>query len=76
MNILDQPNVVCATADESLRAKLQIAWRTLRTLTGDDAYEQYCAHFRAHHGHEAPLTRREFYIRNQHEKWNGVKRCC
>ena len=55
---------------------LQAAWRTLRQLAGDDAYERYCDHLRLNHPDEHPLSRREFYIRNQQAKWNGIKRCC
>jgi uncharacterized short protein YbdD (DUF466 family) len=55
---------------------LQTAWRTLRQLAGDDAYERYCEHLRLNHPDELPLSRREFYIRNQQEKWSGIKRCC
>jgi uncharacterized short protein YbdD (DUF466 family) len=55
---------------------LQAAWRTLRTLAGDDAYERYCEHLRRNHPDQTPLNRREFYIVNQQEKWSGIKRCC
>lgn len=51
-------------------------WRTLRTLVGDDAYERYCAHHRLHHPAQPPLDRRAFYVKNQTEKWSGIKRCC
>jgi len=57
-------------------ARLRQFWRTLRTLVGDDAYERYCTHFRSHHGHEPPLNRRAFYVHDQQQKWNGIKRCC
>ena len=52
------------------------AWSTLRTLAGDDAYEQYCKHHREHHPNEAQLDRRAFYVQSQQVKWNGIKRCC
>jgi uncharacterized short protein YbdD (DUF466 family) len=33
-------------------------WSIVRELTGDDAYERYLAHWRAHHaGDAAPLAR-------------------
>lgn len=52
-------------------------WRMLRTATGDDAYERYLTHFRAHHPDSGPaLTRREFCARETDRKWNGVRRCC
>jgi uncharacterized short protein YbdD (DUF466 family) len=62
----------------SLRARrgLAAAWRVLRALSGDDAYERYCAHHTQAHAGEAPLTRRAFYLKAQQSKWSGVSRCC
>ena len=51
-------------------------WKILRELVGDDAYERYCSHHVRHHPNEAPLNRRAFYIRDQQQKWSGIKRCC
>lgn len=51
-------------------------WRVIRALTRDDAYERYLLHQAAHHGHAKPLSRREFYLREQQRKWNGITRCC
>jgi uncharacterized short protein YbdD (DUF466 family) len=51
-------------------------WRALRTLVGDDAYEQYCTHHQAHHSDQPLLDRRAFYVKNQTDKWSGIKRCC
>lgn len=58
--------------------KLKQAWQWLRHLSGDDAYEQYLAHFSTHHAQEggAPLSRRDFFKQWQDKKWTGVKRCC
>ena len=58
------------------RRWLAAAWRLLRALSGDDAYERYCAHHAHAHAGEAPLTRRAFYLRSQQSKWSGVSRCC
>jgi uncharacterized short protein YbdD (DUF466 family) len=55
---------------------LRKLWQSLRTATGDDAYERYLAHCRAHHGGRAPLDRRAFFKEEQHRKWNGIRRCC
>jgi uncharacterized short protein YbdD (DUF466 family) len=55
---------------------IAIFWRHFRTLTGDDAYEKYCAHHRSHHGNEPVLDRRAFYLKNQQQKWTGINRCC
>jgi uncharacterized short protein YbdD (DUF466 family) len=51
-------------------------WKVLRELVGDDAYERYCEHHHYRHANEPLLDRRAFYVKNQQEKWNGVKRCC
>lgn len=49
-------------------------WRFVRQLSGDDAYERYV---HTHHcPHHTPLSRREFYLRRQQEKWSGIQRCC
>ena len=57
---------------------LKRAWRVLRELSGDDAYERYLAHRRALHTADAttPLSRREFFRAEQQRKWDGVQRCC
>jgi uncharacterized short protein YbdD (DUF466 family) len=52
-------------------------WQTLRAISGDDAYDRYLAHRRAHHAADAPpLGRAEFFRAEQQRKWSGVKRCC
>jgi uncharacterized short protein YbdD (DUF466 family) len=57
--------------------KARNAWRMLRHITGDDAYERYLDHFRTEHAaHETPLSRREFHAREMDRKWKGVRRCC
>jgi uncharacterized short protein YbdD (DUF466 family) len=67
---------------EGLRMKtLHSAWKMLRRLSGDDAYERYLNHFAEHqpdcsHICENPLTKKAFFKQWQDEKWNGVKRCC
>jgi uncharacterized short protein YbdD (DUF466 family) len=60
------------------RQTAKSAWRILRTLSGDDAYEQYLAHWRTHHAAEGgqPLGRKAFFASELQRKWNGVKRCC
>jgi uncharacterized short protein YbdD (DUF466 family) len=55
---------------------LKRAWRTLREISGDDAYERYLAHRRARHPDSRPLSRAEFFRAEQERKWDGVKRCC
>ena len=56
---------------------LRRAWRTLRELSGDDAYERYLAHRRTRHPSDAPApSRAEFFRADQERRWDGVKRCC
>jgi uncharacterized short protein YbdD (DUF466 family) len=56
---------------------LERVWRTLRELSGDDAYERYLVHWRARHAADGPPpSRAEFFRAEQQRKWNGVKRCC
>lgn len=56
---------------------LRRCWQTLRAISGDDAYERYLVHRRAHHAaDEPPLSRADFFRAEQQRKWSGVKRCC
>lgn len=55
---------------------LRKVWRTLREVSGDDAYERYLEHHRARHVGEPPLDRRAFFRDEQRRKWSGVNRCC
>ncbi len=57
---------------------LHRAWRLLRELTGDDAYERYVAQWHAceHRAERAPLDRAAFFKAEQRRKWDGVRRCC
>ncbi len=55
---------------------LRKLWRTIRRLAGDDAYERYLAHHAGVHSDESPLSRQDFFKREQERKWNGVRRCC
>ena len=49
----------------------------VRRISGDDAYERYLQHWRAHHAGEGePLDRKTFFKREQERKWNGIRRCC
>jgi uncharacterized short protein YbdD (DUF466 family) len=59
-----------------LRNWLRGAWRFAQALVRDDAYDAYLAHHRHAHPETPPLSRREFYLREQERKWSGVSRCC
>lgn len=53
------------------------AWKALRTLTGDDAYERYLEHQSRAHPEERPLDRCSFYVREQERRFSGgPTRCC
>ncbi len=53
-------------------------WAGFRTMTGDDAYERYLAHWRVQHAGSGgePLDRAAFWREEQQRKWHGIKRCC
>ena len=57
-------------------SKLKAFWRTVRRLSGDDAYERYLQHHAKYHQDSTPLCKEVFFKQWQDEKWNGVKRCC
>lgn len=59
-----------------LQALVRDAWRLLRRLSGDDAYELYLQHCRRTHAGMQPLSRREFEQDRQERKWNRISRCC
>jgi uncharacterized short protein YbdD (DUF466 family) len=52
------------------------AWRWLRAVSGDDAYDTYRRHHAARHAGEPLLSRRAHYEQMQCRKWSGVSRCC
>jgi uncharacterized short protein YbdD (DUF466 family) len=53
-------------------------WSALRAVSGDDAYERYVAHWRAHHATTGPvpLDRAAFFEQEQRRRWEGINRCC
>jgi uncharacterized short protein YbdD (DUF466 family) len=55
---------------------VRAAWRWLRRLSGDDAYERYLHHHAARHPDTRAPSRREFYAQELERKWSGVSRCC
>lgn len=59
-----------------MKKRLNALWGMIRRLSGDDAYERYLTHHAAAHGGETPLSRREFFKREQERKWSGMRRCC
>jgi uncharacterized short protein YbdD (DUF466 family) len=59
-----------------MKQRLVDLWKMLRALATDDAYERYLVHHAQVHGDEMPIERREFYLRQQQNKWSGISRCC
>lgn len=59
-----------------MQSALRYFWNFLRQVSGDDAYERYLAHQRAHHHGKRAMTRREYFKQRQDEKWSKVSRCC
>ena len=53
-------------------ARLRIVASSFARSRRDDAYERYLAHHAQTHAGRAPLDRREFYMREQQQKWRGV----
>ena len=54
----------------------QGAWRYVRHVSGDDAYERYLQHCAVYHPDETPLNRKDYFRREQSRKWDGIRRCC
>jgi uncharacterized short protein YbdD (DUF466 family) len=61
---------------EALKRQWAVLWKTLRRLSGDDAYERYLKHQAEQHPELTPLSREAFFRQWQERKWDGVKRCC
>jgi uncharacterized short protein YbdD (DUF466 family) len=57
--------------------KINLVWRAIRQLSGDDAYERYLIHHALHHQADGePMSKKEFFKQWQDNKWMGIKRCC
>ena len=53
------------------------AWRALRAMTGDDAYQRYVEHLRRAHSGAVPLDPATFYREQTERRFSGgVNRCC
>ncbi len=56
---------------------LKKAWRFVRELSGDNAYEHYLEHWHQHHSdNEKPMDRKTFYRKQTEHDWNKINRCC
>lgn len=65
-----------SAADAPMVRWIGAAWRYLRAVSGDDAYERYLMHHAVHHAGEPLVTRKDFFDDRQRRKWIGVSRCC
>ena len=52
------------------------AWRFVREVSGDDAYERYIQHVVRFHPGQAPMSRSDHYKFRQEQKWDRLSRCC
>jgi uncharacterized short protein YbdD (DUF466 family) len=59
-----------------MKGRLSRAWKFIRELATDDAYDTYLERHRATHADVPALSRREFYLSEQNRKWSGIQRCC
>ena len=59
-----------------MKMVLQVLWRWLRAVTGDDAYEQYLRRHERVHPDVPPLSREAFFESQLLQKWSSVNRCC
>ena len=73
---LPTPSVQPQTGWRRLWRELQQAWRFVREVSGDDAYERYLEHVARFHPTEKPMSRAEHFRFRQEQKWNRLSRCC
>ena len=55
---------------------LWIAWRFVRQVSGDDAYERYGEHMARVHPGQLTMSRSQYFRFCQNQKWNRITRCC
>jgi uncharacterized short protein YbdD (DUF466 family) len=55
---------------------LRLAWRFLRQISGDDAYERYLWHMARCHPDQTAMSRTQHFAFQQQQKWNRPSRCC
>ena len=63
---------------KTLRRAFSVLRAVLRNLSGEDGYDAYLRHWRAHHTAEGdPLTRGKWFREETARRWNGgPRRCC
>ncbi len=60
----------------AIRESCRQAWKLVRALSGDDAYERYLEHFNRRHPGAIPLDRGAFYRADLERRWKSANRCC
>lgn len=63
-------------ADRKSSNPFRYAWRYLREISGDNAYDRYLATHRRTHPERPPLSRGDFYRRRLDEKYNNPGSRC
>ncbi len=51
-------------------------WKVFLFFIRNDSYHRYLRHHEMAHADTAPMSRRDFYLREQERKWSGIRRCC
>jgi len=60
----------------NVEGSLAAAWRFLRAVSGDDAYEVYLSDQGQSTRHEALLSASDFYLSRLNHKYSRPTRCC
>lgn len=55
---------------------VRYAWRYLKEISGENAYDRYLAIHTASHPNKQPMNRSEFYRTRQDEKYNNPGSRC
>jgi len=59
-----------------IRHGLTQAWRFLRQVSGDDAYDRYLAHMSRAHPGKPVMSRGAYFRARQEHRWSRISRCC
>lgn len=49
-------------------------WEIIKSCSTDSKYKKYLQH--RHHHQEKPLSKKDFFAREEQQKWNKINRCC
>ena len=62
--------------DNTIKSALGYAWRYLKEISGENAYDHYLAVHNSTHPGKSPMSRAEFYRRRQDELYNNPGSRC